>query len=194
MGWQRVRYHWTTNTFTFDKILTSGRQKETESEWIGEGGKEGEIVKGQMEVGNRRIKGIRDLYNVFWLCQMYLFLQKVKVKCKSLRCVQIFVTAWTVACQSPLSMGSSRQEYWSGLPCPPPGDLPDPGIKLHLLHWQVDSLPLSHPGSLNLSLLIIIPFSLGYKEVALLISPQLILIWVWISSAYSFFSHATQNN
>ena len=70
----------------------------------------------------------------------------------------------------------SGKEYWSGLPCPPPGDLPDPGIKLHLLHWQVDSLPLSHPGSLNLSLLIIIPFSLGYKEVALLISPQLILI------------------
>ena len=116
MGWQRVRYHWMTNTFTFDKILTSGRQKETESEWIGEGGTEGEIVKGQMEVGNRRIKGIRELYNVFWLCQMYLFLQKVKVKCKSLRCVQIFVTAWTVACQSPLSMGSSRQEYWIGLP------------------------------------------------------------------------------
>ena len=36
---------------------------------------------------------------------------------------------WTVAHQAPLSMGFSRQEYWSGLPCPPPGDLPDPGIK-----------------------------------------------------------------
>ena len=36
---------------------------------------------------------------------------------------------WTVACQAPLSVGSPRQEYWSGLPCPPPGDLPDPGIK-----------------------------------------------------------------
>ena len=42
---------------------------------------------------------------------------------------QLFVTLWTVACQAPLSMGFSRQEYWSGLPCPPPGDLPDPGIK-----------------------------------------------------------------
>ena len=40
-----------------------------------------------------------------------------------------FVTPWTVAPQAPLSMGFSRQEYWSGLPCPPPGDLPDPGIK-----------------------------------------------------------------
>ena len=39
------------------------------------------------------------------------------------------VTPWTVAHQAPLSMGFSRQEYWSGLPCPPPGDLPDPGIK-----------------------------------------------------------------
>ena len=39
------------------------------------------------------------------------------------------VTPWTMACQAPLSMGFSRQEYWSGLPCSPPGDLPDPGIK-----------------------------------------------------------------
>ena len=39
------------------------------------------------------------------------------------------MTLWTVAGQTPLSMGFSRQEYWSGLPCPPPGDLPDPGIK-----------------------------------------------------------------
>ena len=38
-------------------------------------------------------------------------------------------TSWTVACQAPLSMEFSRQEYWSGLPFPPPGDLPDPGIE-----------------------------------------------------------------
>ena len=44
--------------------------------------------------------------------------------------IQLFVTLWTVACQDPLSMEFSRQEYWSGLPCPPPGDLPDPGIEL----------------------------------------------------------------
>ena len=43
--------------------------------------------------------------------------------------VRLFVTSWTVARQAPLSMGFSRQEYWGGLPCPPPGDLPDPGIK-----------------------------------------------------------------
>ena len=61
--------------------------------------------------------------------------------------VQLFVTLWIVARQAPLSMGSSRQEYWSGLPFPTPEDLPDPGIELaspvHLLHWQRDSLPLS---------------------------------------------------
>ena len=44
-------------------------------------------------------------------------------------CVQLFETLWTVACQAPLPLGFSRQEYWSGLPCPPPGDLPDPGIE-----------------------------------------------------------------
>ena len=44
-------------------------------------------------------------------------------------CVQLFVTPWTVAHQAPLTMGFSRQGYWSGLPCPPPGNLPDPGIK-----------------------------------------------------------------
>ena len=43
--------------------------------------------------------------------------------------VQLFATLWTIACQAPLSMGFSRKEYWNGLPCPPPGDLPDPGIK-----------------------------------------------------------------
>ena len=44
-------------------------------------------------------------------------------------CVQFFATLWTAARQTPLSMGFSRQEYWSGLPFLPPGDLPDPGIE-----------------------------------------------------------------
>ena len=48
---------------------------------------------------------------------------------KSLSHVQLFVTTWTVAHHAPLSMGLSRQEYWSGLPFPSPEDLPDPGIK-----------------------------------------------------------------
>ena len=54
---------------------------------------------------------------------------------------------WTIARQIPLSLGFSRQEYWSGLPLPPPGDLPDQGIELVIPlspALQVDSLPLNH--------------------------------------------------
>ena len=57
------------------------------------------------------------------------------------------VTPWTVAYQAPLSMDFSRQESWSGLPFPFPGDLPDPGIEPAFPALQVDSLPLSHQGS-----------------------------------------------
>ena len=55
-------------------------------------------------------------------------------------------TPWTVAHQTPLSMGFSRQEYWSGLPCPPPGDLPNPGIEPKSPALQEDSLPSEPPG------------------------------------------------
>ena len=71
-------------------------------------------------------------------------------KVKSLSCVQFFVTLWTVTFQTPLSMGFSRQEYWSKLLCHSPGDLPNPGIRpmsLSLLHWQAGSLPLVPPGN-----------------------------------------------
>ena len=64
-------------------------------------------------------------------------------------CVPLFATLWTVADQAPLSMGFSRKKYWSGLPCPSPGALPDPGIEpasLWLLQWQVGSFPLVPPG------------------------------------------------
>ena len=67
-----------------------------------------------------------------------------------LSCVQLFAATYIVALQAPLSMEFSRQEYWSGLPSPTPGDLPSPGIELHLLHllhWQADSLPLCHLGA-----------------------------------------------
>ena len=60
--------------------------------------------------------------------------------------VRLFMTPQTVACQAPLSAEFSRQEYWSGFPFPPPRDLPKRCL-LHLLHRQVDSLPLYHLGS-----------------------------------------------
>ena len=62
----------------------------------------------------------------------------VKEKVKSLSRVQLFV--WTVAYQAPLSMGFSRQEYWSGLPFPFPGDLPNPGIEPKSPALQADAL------------------------------------------------------
>ena len=57
-------------------------------------------------------------------------------------------TPWTVALQAPLSMGFSRQEYWSGLPFPSPGDLPNPGIEAESPALQTGSLPLGHQESL----------------------------------------------
>ena len=68
--------------------------------------------------------------------------------------VRLCATLWTVAHQAPLFMRFSRQEYWSGLPHTPLGNLPDPGIKpasLCLLHWQADSLPLRPPGKPSLT-------------------------------------------
>ena len=59
---------------------------------------------------------------------------------KSLSHVQLFETPWTVAYKAPLSMEFSRQEYWSGLPFPFPGDLPDPGIKPGSPALQADTL------------------------------------------------------
>ena len=66
--------------------------------------------------------------------------------------VQLFATPWTVAHQAPLSMGFSRQECWSGLPCPSPGDLPDPGIESRSPALQADSLWFEPPGRLNASI------------------------------------------
>ena len=60
--------------------------------------------------------------------------------------VQLFVTPWTVAHQAPLSVGFSKQEYWSGLPCPLPGDFPDTGIKPRSPTLQANSLPSEPPG------------------------------------------------
>ena len=74
---------------------------------------------------------------------------KVKVKLKLLSSVRLFATPWTTACQAPLSMAFPRQEYWSRLPFPPPGDFPDPGIKPESPVLQEDSLWLSHERSLS---------------------------------------------
>ena len=81
-----------------------------------------------------------------------------------------FASPWTVACQAPLSMGFPRQECWSGLPFPPPGDLPNPWIEPNLLHWQADSLLLRHLGSPE-------------RKIAYL------KIWCWIKCVCVRFNH-----
>ena len=69
------------------------------------------------------------------------------MKVKSLSHIQLFVTPWTVAYQVPQSMEFSRQEYWSGLPFPSPGDLPNPGIESRSPALQADALLSEPPGS-----------------------------------------------
>ena len=65
---------------------------------------------------------------------------------KSFSRVWLFTTPWTAVPQAPLSMGFSRQEYWSGLPFPSPGDLPDPGIEPESPALQADALTFEPPG------------------------------------------------
>ena len=87
--------------------------------------KEGCMVLGEENVGRGRQKGRKELV---------------------LSRIQLFVTLWTVACQAPLSMEFSRQEHWSGLPFPPAGNLPDPGIERRSPALQAVSLPSESPG------------------------------------------------
>ena len=75
------------------------------------------------------------------------------------------MTPWTVACQAPLSMGFSRQEYWSGLSFPSPGDLPDPGIELGSPALQTDSLLSNPSGNPSTSVLIFTHIILGISQV-----------------------------
>ena len=82
--------------------------------------------------------GLLFFFSWWWRCGIQSFSH-----------VQFFVTPRTVALQTLLSVGFSRQEYWSGLPFPSPGGFPDPEtepVSGRLLHWQVGSLPLAPPG------------------------------------------------
>ena len=76
------------------------------------------------------VPGILQARTLEWVSISFSNAWKWKVKVKSLSHVRLLATPWTAAHQAPLSMGFSRQEYWSGLPFPSPGDLPDPGIEL----------------------------------------------------------------
>ena len=79
-----------------------------------------------------------------WAIRLTQYILKVKVK--SLSCFWLFGIPWTVVYRAFLSMGFSRQEYWSGLPFPSPGDLPDTEIEPRSPSFQADSLPSEPPG------------------------------------------------
>ena len=90
--------------------------------------------------------GISSCTHKLYNGKAYLYICVI-VCVKSLSCVQLFATPWTGAHQVPLSMGFSRQEYWSGLPFPTPEDLPDQGSNLDLLHCRQILYLLSHQRS-----------------------------------------------
>ena len=117
--------------------------------------------------GERKGRTEVSRLKVMTQCPIILFTQETRVSSDNLRkmsaveCTVVvvggaglvaksnptFVTPWTVAHQAPLSMGFHRQEYWSALPCPPPGNLPDPGIEPRSPTLQAYSLLPSHQGS-----------------------------------------------
>ena len=80
------------------------------------------------------------------VCLSYYLGISLKVKVKAQSCPTLRVTLWTVACQAPPSMGFSRQEYWSGLPSPSPGDLSNPEIEPPSPTLQADALTSEPPG------------------------------------------------
>ena len=90
----------------------------------------------------------RNIYYIFVYTYLYILYICIigMVKVKLLSRVQLFASSWTVAYQAPQSMDFSRQEYWSGLPFPSPGDLPNPGIQPGSPSLQADALPSEPPG------------------------------------------------
>ena len=92
------------------------------------------------------VPGILQAITLEWVAISFSNDESEKIKVKSLSHVRLFVTPWTVAYEAPPSMGFSRQECWSGLPFPSPGDLPDPGIEPRSPALQADALPSEPPG------------------------------------------------
>ena len=96
-----------------------------------------EEAEAGIKIAGRNINNLRYAYDTTLMAESEV---------KSLSHVRLFATPWTVAYQAPPSMGFSRQECWSGLPFPSPGDLPDPGIEPGSPALQADALPSEPPG------------------------------------------------
>ena len=102
-------------------------------------------IRFSRDLPNKRNESASVAWQADSLPLSHQYIYKVKVKVKSLSRVQLFGTPWALAHQAPPSMGFSRQVYWSGLPFPSPGDLPDPGIEPGSPAFQEDALT-SEPG------------------------------------------------
>ena len=95
------------------------------------------------------VPGILQARTLEWVAISFSNARKWKVKVKSPSPIGLLATPWTVAYQAPPSMGFPRQEYWSGLPFPSPGDLPNPGIEPGSPALQADALPSEPPRKPN---------------------------------------------
>ena len=100
-------------------------------------------IKNSMMATSRKMN---ILYCKILKLHIFLLPQKKVKENKVAQCVQLFATPWTGAHQAPPSIEFSRQEYWSGLPFPSPGDLPDPGIEPRSPTLWADTLPSEPPG------------------------------------------------
>ena len=100
-----------------------------------------------LDIYLKKIKTLicKDISFVFYVEQYNLESER---KCQSRSCVLLFMTPWTIACQAPLSMEFSRQEYWSGLPFPSPRELFNPGIERGSSASWTDSLLSEPPGNI----------------------------------------------
>ena len=131
------------------ELLEPGRAGRKAVEWKNFEESEKEQQRQFGAVGGRHVKAWRQTVGqaLIFLNEQFLKTHYVwSVKVKSLSRVQLFSTPWTVAHQAPPSMEFSRQEYWSGLPFPSPGGLPDPGIEPGAPALQADAVLSEPPG------------------------------------------------
>ena len=110
------------------------------------------------------VPGILQARTLEWVAISFSNAWKWKGKVKLLSRVRLLVTPWTAAYQAPPSVGFSRQEYWSGVPCRPLGYLPNPGSNLDLVHCRWILYCLSHHRSPRILEWVVYPFSKGSSQ------------------------------
>ena len=91
-----------------------------------------EIKKKQKQKQKWGLINVKRSNRIAFIFKLYILYSSMYVHALLLSCVQFFAASWTITCQAPLSTGISRQEYWSELPFPSPGDLPNPGNEPHV--------------------------------------------------------------